>query len=199
MTSAPQTRQRQAHLDEQQLGGIRAAVRGQVCLEGSPGYDEARTIWNAMIDRHPDVVIRCAGTADVIQAVRFASEHDLAIAVRGGGHNIAGNAVGEGGLLIDLSSMKAVRVNAQHRTASVGPGATLGDVDKETQAFALALPTGINSTTGIAGLTLGGGFGWLTRPFGMTIDNLVSVDVVTAKGELMRASGSQNEDLFLRT
>ena len=181
MTSAlQQTRQRQARLDEQRLDGIRAAIRGHVCLKGSPGYDEARTIWNAMIDRYPDVVIRCAEPADVIQAVRFANEHDLAIAVRGGGHNIAGNAVGEGGLLIDLSSMKAVRVNAQHRTASVGPGATLADVDKETQAFALALPTGINSTTGIAGLTLGGGFGWLTRPFGMTIDNLVSVDVVTA-------------------
>jgi FAD/FMN-containing dehydrogenase len=149
-----------------------------------------------MIDRYPDVVIRCAEPADVIQAVRFANEHGLAIAIRGGGHNIAGNAVGDGGLLIDLSSMKTVRVDAQRRTASVGPGATLADVDKETQAFALALPTGINSTTGIAGLTLGGGFGWLTRPFGMTIDNLVSVDVVTAKGELVRASGSQNEDLF---
>jgi len=197
MTSAlQQTRQRQPHLDEQQLGGIRAAVRGQVCLEGSPGYDEARTIWNAMIDRHPDVVIRCAGTADVIQAVRFANEHDLAIAIRGGGHNIAGNAVGEGGLLIDLSPMKMARVDPQNRTASIGPGATLADVDKETQAFALALPTGINSTTGIAGLTLGGGFGWLTRPFGMTIDNLISVDVVTAKGELVRASENQNEDLF---
>jgi FAD/FMN-containing dehydrogenase len=197
MTSAlQQPRQRQAYLDEQRLGGIRAAVRGQVCLKGSPGYDEARTIWNAMIDRYPDVAIRCAETADVVQAVRFANEHDLAIAVRGGGHNIAGNAVGDGGLLIDLSPMKMVKVDAQKRTASVGPGATLADVDKATQAFGLALPTGINSTTGIAGLTLGGGFGWLTRPFGMTIDNLVSVDVVTAKGELVRAGGSQNEDLF---
>jgi FAD/FMN-containing dehydrogenase len=197
MTSAlQQTRHRQAYLDEQQLGGIRAAVRGQVCLQGGPGYDEARTIWNAMIDRYPDVAIRCAETADVVQAVRFANEHDLAIAVRGGGHNIAGNAVGDGGLLIDLSPMKIVQVDAQKRTASVGPGATLADVDKETQAFALALPTGINSTTGIAGLTLGGGFGWLTRPFGMTIDNLISVDVVTAKGELVQASPSQNEDLF---
>jgi FAD/FMN-containing dehydrogenase len=197
MTSAiQQIRQEEAHLDKQQLDGIRASLRGHVCLKGSPGYDEARTIWNAMIDRYPDVVIRCAEPADVIQAVRFANDHDLAIAVRGGGHNIAGNAVGEGGLLIDLSSMKTVRVDAQHRTASVGPGATLADVDKETQAFALALPTGINSTTGIAGLTLGGGFGWLTRPFGMTIDNLISVDVVTAKGELVQASPSQNEDLF---
>jgi FAD/FMN-containing dehydrogenase len=197
MTGAlQQTQQRQAHLDEQQLAGIRAAVRGQICVKGSPGYDEARTIWNAMIDRYPDVVIRCAEAADVIQAVRFANEHDVTIAVRGGGHNIAGNAVGEGGLLIDLSPMKMVRVDPPTQTASVGPGATLADVDKETQAFALALPTGINSTTGIAGLTLGGGFGWLTRPFGMTIDNLISVDVVTAKGELVRASGSQNEDLF---
>src|SRR5262249_22542418 len=197
MTSAlQQTRQRQAHLDEKQLVGIRAAIRGHVCLKGSPGYDEARTIWNAMIDRYPDVVIRCAEAADVIQAVRFANERDLAIAVRGGGHNIAGNAVGQGGVLIDLSSMKTVRVDTLHRTASVGPGATLADVDKESQAFALALSTGIYSTSGIAGLTLGGGFGRLTRSFGMTIDYLASVDVVTAKGEGVRASGSQNEDLF---
>jgi len=129
MTGAlQQTQQRQAHLDEQQLAGIRAAVRGQICVKGSPGYDEARTIWNAMIDRYPDVVIRCAETADVIQAVRFANEHDLTIAVRGGGHNIAGNAVGEGGLLIDLSPMKMVRVDPPTQTASVGPGATLADV-----------------------------------------------------------------------
>src|SRR5262249_16093139 len=167
-------------------------IRGHVCLKGSPGYDEARTIWNAMIDRYPDVVIRCAEPADVIQAVRFADEHDLAIAVSGGGAHIAGKPLGEGGLLIGCSSMKTLTVDAQHRTASVGPSATLADVDKETQAFALALPTGLNSTTGIAGLTLDGGFGWLTRPFGMTIDNLVSVDVVTAKGELVQASGSQN-------
>src|SRR5262249_17266440 len=141
MTSVlQQTSQSQVHLDERQLAGIRGTVRGQVCLEGSPGYDEARTIWNAMIDRHPDVVIRCAETADIIQAVRFANEHDLAIAVRGGGHNIAGNAVGDGGLLIDLSPMKVVKVDPQSRTTSVGPGATLADVDKETQAFALALP-----------------------------------------------------------
>jgi FAD/FMN-containing dehydrogenase len=149
-----------------------------------------------MIDRFPDIVVRCADPDDVIRSVRFATENDLAIAVRGGGHNIAGNAVGEGGLLIDLSPMKAVQVDEKSRRARVGPGATLGDVDKATQAFALAVPTGINSTTGIAGLTLGGGFGWLTRPFGMTIDNLTSADVVTAKGQLVPASATENSDLF---
>ena len=184
------------HLDEQLLDSLRAALRGPLCRKGEAGYDEARSLWNAMIDRSPDLVVRCAGTADVIRAVRFAAEHGLAIAVRAGGHNIAGNAVGEGGLLIDLSPMKSVRVDREARRAWVGPGATLGDVDKETQIFGLAVPTGINSTTGIAGLTLGGGFGWLTRAFGMTIDNLTAADVVTAKGELVQVSASENPDLF---
>ena len=175
---------------------IRSSLKGQVCVKGEPGYDEARTIWNAMIDRSPGVVIRCAEAADVIGAVRFANAHDLDIAVRGGGHNIAGNAVCEGGLLIDLTPMKAVRVDPAARRAWVDPGCTLGDVDRETQAFGLAVPTGINSTTGIAGLTLGGGFGWLTRPFGMTVDNLVGADVVTAEGEMVHASETENPDLF---
>jgi FAD/FMN-containing dehydrogenase len=183
-------------IDPASLEKLRAGLRGRACLPGEAGYDEARTIWNAMIDRSPDLVVRCAGAADVIRAVRFANEQDLAIAVRSGGHNIAGSAVGDGGVLIDLSPMKSVRVDAQLRRAWVGPGATLGDVDKETQMFGLVLPTGINSTTGIAGLTLGGGFGWLTRPFGMTIDNLIAADVVTAGGELVRASGGENPDLF---
>jgi FAD/FMN-containing dehydrogenase len=179
-----------------ELNALRAGLRGQACIEGDPGYDEARTIWNAMIDRSPGIVVRCAGAADVINAVRFATGHDLAIAVRGGGHNIAGSAVTEGGLMIDLSPMKTVRVDPQARRAWVGPGATLADVDKETQMFGLAVPTGINSTTGIAGLTLGGGFGWLTRPFGMTIDSLISADIVTASGELVHASADENPDLF---
>jgi FAD/FMN-containing dehydrogenase len=165
-------------------------------VKGDVGFDEARTVWNAMIDRSPDVAVRCAAASDVIRAVRFADEHRLPIAVRGGGHNIAGNGVGEGGLLIDLSPMNSVQVDAVARRAIVGPGATLADVDRETQAFGLAVPTGINSTTGIAGLTLGGGFGWLTRPFGMTVDNLTGADVVTADARLVRASAHENPDLF---
>jgi len=178
------------------LAALGQALHGRICLQGDDGYDEARTIWNGMVDRLPDVVVRCEHVDDIVRAVRFAVYHDMAIAVRGGGHNIAGNAVGDGGLLIDLSPMKAVRVDEQARRAFVAPGCTLGDVDKATQAFGLAVPTGINSTTGIAGLTLGGGFGWLTRPFGMTIDNLLAADVVTAEGKVVRASATENPDLF---
>src|SRR6267142_3180620 len=171
-------------------------LRGNVCLPGEAGYDEARTIWNAMINRHPGAVVRCLGTADIVAAVRFAREHGLLLAVRGGGHNIAGNAVCEGGLLIDLSQMRSVRVDSASRTARVEPGATLGDFDKEAQAFGLATPLGLNSTTGVAGLTLGGGFGWTTRKFGLTVDSLISADVVTADAKVVRASEKENQDLF---
>jgi FAD/FMN-containing dehydrogenase len=179
-----------------EVTALQSHLRGRTCLQGDPGYDEARAIWNAMIDRHPGIVVRCSGAADVVEAVHFANEHELEISVRGGGHNIAGNAVVEGGLMIDLSPMRSVRVNPSAKRAWVEPGATLAEVDKETQQFGLAVPTGINSTTGIAGLTLGGGFGWLTRRFGMTSDNLVSADVVTADGLLVRASQAENPDLF---
>lgn len=175
---------------------LKAALSGQICCRGDDGYDESRTIWNAMVDRSPGIVVRCANIEDIVHAVRFAIDHELAIAVRGGGHNIAGNAVGDGGLLIDLSLMKTVRVDEEARRAFVAPGATLGGLDTATQRFGLAVPTGINSTTGIAGLTLGGGFGWLTRPFGMTIDNLVGADVVTADNRLVHASATENADLF---
>lgn len=175
---------------------LAAKLRGRTLSASDPPYDEARTIWNAMIDRRPGLVVRCAGAADVIAAVRFARSNNLLVAVRGGGHNIAGNAICEGGLLIDLSQMKSVRVDPGVERAWVEPGALLADVDGETQAFGLVVPTGINSTTGIAGLTLGGGFGWTTRRFGLTIDNLLSADVVTADGELVRASQSENPDLF---
>jgi FAD/FMN-containing dehydrogenase len=171
-------------------------LRGNVLTAADAGYDESRTIWNAMIDRRPSVIARCAGAADVVSAVRFARDNNLLVAVRGGGHNIAGNAVCDGGLLIDLSPMKSVRVDAGVRRAWVEPGATLADVDKETQSFDLVVPTGINSTTGIAGLTLGGGFGWLTRKFGLTLDNLLSADIVTASCQVLRASLSENPDLF---
>jgi FAD/FMN-containing dehydrogenase len=178
------------------VANFRQTLRGDVCLPEEAGYDEARTIWNAMINRHPGAVVRCRGAADITRAVRFAREHGLLIAVRGGGHNIAGNGVCEGGLLIDLSPMRSVRVDPLRRTARVEPGATLGEFDKEAQAFGLATPLGINSTTGVAGLTLGGGFGWLSRKFGLTVDNLISADVVTAEGELVQASATENSDLF---
>ncbi|MCA1443862.1 FAD-binding oxidoreductase [Ensifer sp. IC4062] len=178
------------------IEALAGQLRGRVLTENDVAYDEARTIWNGMIDRKPALIVQCAGAADVINAVRFAAENGLLVAVRGGGHNIAGNAVCDGGLMIDLSPMRSVRVDAATKRAWVEPGATLADVDKETQAFRLALPTGINSTTGIAGLTLGGGFGWLTRKFGLTLDNLLSVDVVTANGELVRASPTEHRDLF---
>ncbi|HEY1361272.1 MAG TPA: FAD-binding oxidoreductase [Xanthobacteraceae bacterium] len=196
MTSAHYISPEEGCVSVAELNALRAQMRGQVCLQGDAGYAEARTVWNAMIDRFPDVVFRCAGAADVTTAVRFAVEHDFRMSVRGGGHNIAGTAVADGGAMIDLSGMRGVRVDPGTRRMWAGPGATLGDVDRETQAFGLAVPTGINSTTGLAGLTLGGGFGWLTRPLGMTIDSLVSADVVTAGGELVRASESKNSDLF---
>jgi FAD/FMN-containing dehydrogenase len=175
---------------------LRGTLRGEACFPGDPGYDAARTIWNAMIDRRPAAVIRAAGAADVRRAVRLASEHGLLLAVRGGGHNIAGNAVCDGGLLLDLTPMRSVRIDPAARTARVEPGATLGDFDREAQAFGLATPLGINSTTGVAGLTLGGGFGWLSRKHGLTVDNLLSADVVTAEGELLHASERENPDLF---
>lgn len=178
------------------LDAFAASLRGQLLNAGDAGYDEARNVWNAMIDRRPGLIVRCAGAADVIAAVNFARENHLLTAVRGGGHNIAGSAVCDGGLMIDLSAMKSVRVDRVARRVWVEPGATLADLDKETQAFGMAVPTGINSTTGVAGLTLGGGFGWTTRKLGLTIDNLLSADVVTADGDLVRASTAEHPDLF---
>jgi FAD binding domain len=175
---------------------LHSELRGSLCLPGEAGYDDARTIWNAMIDRRPGAVVRCQVESDVINAVRLARDNGLLVAVRGGGHNIAGNAVCEGGLLIDLSPMRSVRVDSKERTARVEPGVTLGGFDKEAQSFGLATPLGINSTTGVAGLTLGGGFGWLSRKFGLTADNLSSADVVTADGELRHASAAEDPDLF---
>ncbi len=178
------------------LDALRAKLRGSLCVPGDEGYDPARTLWNAMVDRRPGLVVRCLGASDVVNALKLAREQKLLVAVRGGGHNIAGKAVCDGGLLIDLSPMKSVRVDPASRTARVEPGATLADFDKEAQAFALATPLGINSTTGVAGLTLGGGFGWTTRKLGLTVDNLLSADVVTADGKLVRAGQDENEDLF---
>jgi len=187
---------RKAAVDPAALEALRKDLRGELVLAGEPNYDEARTIWNAMVDRRPALIARCRGVADVMRAVAFAGEHNLLLAIKGGGHNIAGNALCDGGMVIDLSLMKSVRVDPKARRAWVEPGATLADFTHETQAFGLATPTGINSTTGIAGLTLGGGFGWITRKHGLTCDNLVSADVVTADGKLVHASEKENADLF---
>lgn len=183
-------------IPEEILSALRRKMDGALVLPGEEGYDAARTIWNAMVDRRPALVARCMGAADVIRAVKLARDAKLLLSVRSGGHNIAGNAVCDGGLLIDLSLMKSVHVDPASRTARVEPGATLADFDKAAQAFGLMTPLGINSTTGVAGLTLGGGFGWTTRKFGLTIDNLVSADVITAEGELVQASEKEHPDLF---
>jgi len=175
---------------------LKTAMRGQVLLPGDAAFDEARSIWNAMIDRHPAIILRCAGVADIRQGVAFARDNGLPLAIRGGGHNIGGSALCNDGVVLDLSQMKSVQIDPTARRAYVEPGATLHDFDHEAQAFGLATPLGINSTTGVAGLTLGGGFGWLSRRYGMTVDNLVAADVVTAEGELVHASADSHEDLF---
>ncbi len=183
-------------LDEDALSNFRSQLRGDLLLPEDADYDEVRAIWNAMIDRRPALIVRCAGAADVRQAVGFAKLHQLLVSVRGGGHNIAGKSLHDGALLIDLSTLRSVRVDPDARTVTVEPGATLGDLDHETQAFGQAVPVGINSTTGVAGLTLGGGFGWLSRKHGLTIDNLVAAEVVTAEGEWLRCDREQHPDLF---
>lgn len=175
---------------------LRQMLHGPVLTRDDAAYDDARAIWNAMIDKRPLAIVRCTGTADVIQAVRFAREHELLVSIRGGGHNVAGLALCDDGLLIDLSLMKGVHVDTQRRIVRAQPGARLGDLDHETQAFGLAVSAGIVTTTGIAGLTLGGGFGWITPKYGLTVDNLLSADVVTAEGELVKASPNDNPDLF---
>jgi FAD/FMN-containing dehydrogenase len=175
---------------------FKSGFRGEVVVKGDGPYDEARALWNAMIDRRPAVIAQCAGAADVIQCVKLAREKDLLFSIRGAGHNIAGKATCEGGLMIDLSGMRDVRVDPESGSVRTGPGATLGDLDHESQAFGLAVPVGINSTTGIAGLTLGGGFGWISRKHGMTVDSLLSADVVLADGRLVRASEKEEPELF---
>lgn len=170
--------------------------RGEVILPEDADYDKVRQVWNAMIDRKPSLIARCTSPEDVVRAIEFGRTQNLLISIRGGGHNIAGNAVCDDGLMIDLSLMKEVQVDLTTSRASVGPGCTLNDFDEAVQAHGLATPLGINSTTGVAGLTLGGGFGWLSRKYGMTIDNLLSAEVVTAEGSQLHASESENADLF---
>ena len=183
-------------LDPEGLAVFKASVRGGVLQPDDPGYDSARRVWNGMIDRRPALIARCLGNADVIASVNFARQTGLSLAVRGGGHNVAGTSTCDGGLMLDLSAMRGVRVDPGARTVRVQGGALWGDVDRETQLFGLATPSGYVSTTGVAGFTLGGGYGGLRRKFGMTCDNLVSADVVTADGQLRVASERENSDLF---
>ena len=193
MASQPAT---EARLDPEARQAFVEGVRGVVLTSDDAGYDEARAIWNGLIDRRPALIVRCTGAADVVDAVNFAREHGLSLSVKGGGHNVAGNAVNDGGLVIDLSQMRGVHVDPGTRTVRAQGGALWGDCDRETQLFGLAVPGGVVSTTGIAGLTLHGGVGHLRRKHGLSIDNLLSVDIVTADGRLRRASATENEDLF---
>jgi FAD/FMN-containing dehydrogenase len=196
LTMAARNSGESVSLDRDTLDAFSSSLRGASLVASSPGYDEARVIWNGLADKRPAIIARCTGAADVIDAVNFARNHGLLVAVRGGGHNVAGNAMCDDGIVIDLSGMNSVRVDPTARTARVGGGATLGDVDHETQAFGLAAPLGVVSKTGVAGLTLCGGLGWLRRKHGMACDALVSVDVVTADGRVLTASATENPDLF---
>jgi FAD/FMN-containing dehydrogenase len=175
---------------------FRTTLRGPLLRAGDPDYDTARTIWNAMVERRPGLIVRCAGTADVMACVAFARDHGLPLAVRAGGHNIAGSALCDDGLVIDLTGMRSAAVEPDSRRAWVAGGATLADFDHEAQAFGLATPLGINSTTGVAGLTLGGGFGWLSRMYGLSVDNLLSAEIVTADGQRHHVSADREPDLF---
>ena len=178
------------------LDGLAADLRGRLVRPVDPDYDRTRAVFNGMIDRRPLAIAVCAGPSDVARGITFAREHDLVLSVRGGGHSVAGNAVCEGGIMLDLSAMKATRVDPQNRTARTEPGVTLGELDHETQAWGLATPLGVVSVTGVAGLTLGGGLGWLNGAYGLACDNLLSADVVTADGRLLTASAEANEDLY---
>jgi FAD/FMN-containing dehydrogenase len=183
-------------ISKEKIKNFNSKIKGQIVLPNDSTYDELRKIWNAMIDRRPALIVQCGEADDVPHAISFARENGLEISIRGAGHNIAGNALCDDGMMIDFSATRNVRVDPESQRAYVEPGATLADLDEATQSHGLATPVGINSTTGIAGLTLGGGFGWLTRKYGMTVDNLVSVEAVTANGKRIRASEDENADLF---
>jgi FAD/FMN-containing dehydrogenase len=183
-------------IDDAAVDALRASFRGEVVTPADAGYDEHRKIWNGSIDRRPGLIARCAGVADVRAAVQFGREHELTVAVRGGGHSFPGLSVCDDGLLIDLGPMKGTRVDPEAGTARAQAGVLLGELDRETQTFGTAVPSGIVTHTGVAGLTLGGGIGWIMRKYGLSVDNLVSVDVVTADGQFVKASENENADLF---
>lgn len=183
-------------VDHSAVEKFRAMLRGELLRPGDAAYDEARKVWNAMVDKRPALIARCTGAADVVQSVKFAREHDIPVSVRGGGHGIAGNAVAEDGLMIDLLPMKGMRVDPARRRAWAQAGLRLGEFDREAQAFGLSTTLGVATDTGIAGITLGGGYGWLAGKYGLACDNVVSVDIVTAEGRLLTASATENADLF---
>jgi FAD/FMN-containing dehydrogenase len=183
-------------MDEVATPSLRACIRGEVLLPGDGAYDSTRAVFNGMIDRRPQVIVRCAGVSDVIKGVEFARSNDLTLSVRSGGHGVAGSAVCDDGVMLDLSPMKGIRVDPTRRTADAQAGLTLAEFDHETQAFGLATTMGVVSMTGIAGLTLGGGLGWLNGKHGLACDNLLSADVVTASGDLLTASADEHADLF---
>jgi FAD/FMN-containing dehydrogenase len=183
-------------LNQDTLDGLKMRLRGPVLESSDTGYEQSRTVWNAMIDRKPALVVRCIGVADVITCVQFAREHNLLLCIKGGGHNIAGLATADGAMMLDMSLMHGVWVDTQRKVAHAQVGCLLGDVDRETQVYGLAAVLGFVSLTGITGLTMGGGFGYLTRRWGWTSDNVVGMDVVTADTRLVRASSEENEDLF---
>jgi len=185
-----------SELGKPALEDLRSALRGEVLLPRDARYDDARRIFNAMIDHRPALIARCSGAADVVTCVEFARAHSLEVSIRGGGHNVSGKAVCEGGLMIDFAAMKSVRVDPRQRTVLAEPGLTLAELDRDCQRFGLATPMGIVSATGIAGLTLGGGIGWLGGKHGLSCDNLRSVDIVTADGKLLTASPAEQADLF---
>lgn len=183
-------------LSKNVLDDLKKNLKGRLILPTDSDYDEVRSLWNGMIDRHPAVIVECAEEDDAQHALNFAKSNNLELSIRGAGHNIAGNALCDDGLVVDFSKMRKVEVDPAKKIAYVEPGATLADLDEATQAHGLATPVGINSTTGIAGLTLGGGFGWLSRLYGMTIDNLLSADIITADGQKRHLSKDENQDLF---
>jgi FAD/FMN-containing dehydrogenase len=184
------------HDDRQAIEQLRHEVEGQILGPDDDGYDDARRVWNGMIDRHPRWIVRAAATGDIAPVIQFARALDLPLAVRGGGHNVAGNGTVDGGVVLDLGGLTSVDVDPVAREVRVAPGATLGDLDRATEPHGLAVPAGVISGTGVGGLTLGGGIGWLTRAHGLSIDNLLGVDVVTASGEVVHASSEENPDLF---
>jgi FAD/FMN-containing dehydrogenase len=178
------------------IAALQDGFRGELLRPQDPGYEDARKVWNGSIDRFPALIARCAGVADVIAAVKFAKDSGLLVAVRGGGHSFPGLSVCDGGIVIDLSLMKGTRVDPESRTVRAQAGVLLGELDRETQEFGLAVPSGIVTHTGLSGLTLGGGINWLMRKYGLAIDQLLSVDLITAEGEFVKASETENEDLF---
>jgi FAD/FMN-containing dehydrogenase len=195
-TTRPEQREPGSTLDAAALESFRASFRGDLVFPSDEAYECARRVWNAAIDKRPALIARCSGAVDVVRAVEFAREHELLLAARGGGHNVAGHGTCDGGIVIDLSPMRGLSLDLARRTVRVQAGATWGDVDHETQAFGLATTGGLVSTTGIAGFTLGGGFGWLMRKHGLACDNLLSLELVTAGGRILRASADDNADLF---